>query len=96
MSDAEWGSPAKRYTAYGLMVLGGLIAVLSGGCTVIFLLILSGEGALAVPDALAILAVGGIPCAVGIGVFFVGWWIRRRGLAASGAESTDSGSSQHG
>ena len=91
MSDAEWGSPARRSAAYGLMVLGGLIAVLSGGCTVIFLLILSGEGALAVPDALAILGVGGIPCAVGVGVFFVGWWIRRRGLAAAGVDSAGSG-----
>ncbi len=51
-----------------LIVLGALVAILCGGCT---LLALSDMG-LNDPFAVAALVVGGVPFAIGIGILFIG------------------------
>jgi hypothetical protein len=72
--------PVRRFFAYVLMVVGGLITVLCGGCTALALL-----GALQLnstphasyeawgpPLGVAALIIGGLPTAIGIVMFVIG------------------------
>ena len=58
----------RVFFAYLLMTIGGLFAILTGGCGIVFLF--------ASLDYLFIsLILGGIPCAIGIGIFLLGHWM---------------------
>jgi len=68
MSDNK---AVRRFFGYVLMAVGGLIALLCGGCTLVFLA--SGIGQLALTAIVtAALVVGGIPTAVGVVLFALG------------------------
>jgi hypothetical protein len=73
MSDNK---AVQRFFGYVLMAVGGLITVLCGGCTLVFLALTlpSGMGQLAALTAIgtAALIVGGIPTAIGVVVFAFG------------------------
>ena len=64
----------RVFFAYLLMTIGGLFAILTGGCGIVFLF-----GSLDVPEYIPIsLILGGIPCATGAGIFLLGNSIRKR------------------
>ena len=78
MSEKE-RSPVVRFFGWLLMGIGALIAVTTGACTVYSLTTLvtgatggSGDYGAAGGWALIVLLVGGIPCLVGVGLFFIG------------------------
>lgn len=70
-----------------LLAVGGLVAVLSGGCTLFFVIgnirSSTDHGDLLIP-----LAVGGIPFVLGILAYHGGRWLLRRGRSAA-AEKKD-------
>jgi di/tricarboxylate transporter len=80
MSDS---GPIDTFSAYVLMAVGSLIAVLCGGCTAVVLC-----GALQTPlngsppynggEAAFAPIIGGVPTAVGIWAFLKGWGMLRR------------------
>lgn len=76
----------RRYFGAMLMAIGGLIAVLSGLCSLTFLGFViwnavTGGGRTVIADVVQMLtlmlAFGGIPFGVGLGVFFWGRGFRR-------------------
>jgi hypothetical protein len=85
MSDK---SAAQRFFGYLLMAVGGLMMVLCGGCTLLYL----GAGIrswLASPDDLyyaqwshfiiiASLIIGGLPTGIGLALFVIGRGMKRR------------------
>ncbi|WP_304178121.1 hypothetical protein [Phenylobacterium aquaticum] len=82
-------SPVHRYFGAMLMAVGGLIAVLSGLCSLSFLALviwnaITGGGRTVIADVgqmlTLMLAFGGIPFVVGLGVFFWGRRLRRQAL----------------
>ena len=86
MTDAS-----RRFFASLLMAVGGLIAILCGGCTAFFLgtaifalFAAGGEGASTplVPGLTAIF-VGGLPTALGVALFLWGRRMKRRPDAQS-------------
>jgi len=85
MSDNK---AVQRFFANSLMGVGALITVLCGGCTALFLGwgtlngLLMGIGHGNIPVGLGlyvfvVLIVGGLPTAVGVGMFFLGRVIER-------------------
>jgi hypothetical protein len=75
MSD---NNAVQRFFGHVLMAVGGLIALLCGGCTVVFLGMAAQTGNVATFATLgtAALVIGGLPTAVGVGLFVLG-----RGMA---------------
>lgn len=83
---SEKPSAVRRYFGAMLMAIGGLIAVLSGLCSLTFLAFVlwnaaSGGGRTVIADVVQMLtlmlAFGGIPFGVGLGVFFWGRSLRK-------------------
>ena len=86
MNTPPAASPVRRFLGALLIAVGGLIAALSGLCSVVFL------GALVVdlvrdpasmdsavwPSLILLLVVGGLPLAIGVGLVFWGRALRRR------------------
>ncbi|MCI3135492.1 hypothetical protein [Phenylobacterium aquaticum] len=84
MSDKS--QAVRRYFGAMLMAIGGLIAVLSGLCSLTFLGFViwnavTGGGRTVIADVVQMLtlmlAFGGIPFGVGLGVFFWGRSLRK-------------------
>ena len=75
------GAAVLRFFGAALMAIGGLIAILSGLCTAWGgLQFLTGDMAGGnFGQTLGLVAVfGGIPIAVGVGLYFLGRWIGRK------------------
>ena len=88
MSEPYRYSAGWRFMGAILLAVGGLIATLSGLCSVVYLAssisdLLSGHGPVefgprSVPEAINTVAiVGGVPLLVGAGSFWVGWRLYR-------------------
>lgn len=82
MSDPSEPKHSKILQLLGimLMAIGGMIAVLSGLCSLAYMASMfrtsgAGESFFALPFTLV---VGGVPIAVGVGVFFGGWKLYKR------------------
>ncbi|HET6971377.1 MAG TPA: hypothetical protein VFH92_09650 [Phenylobacterium sp.] len=86
-------SPVRRFFGGLLMVVGGLMMGLCGLCTAVFLVasVFDGGGGreLGGGGELAIMAlvIGGIPTAIGVGLFVAGRSLLRTGRAASPADA---------
>lgn len=72
-----------------LTAVGGIVAVLSGGCTLYFMME-NIQNSTDRGDILIPLAVGGIPCVLGILAYLGGKWLLRRGRDAGGAKKDES------
>ena len=76
-------SPVKVFFGWCLMAVGGLIALTCGLCTLGFMAAgavsaIKGGGAFAGVQAIAVsLMFGGLPTAIGAGIFVVGWKMTR-------------------
>jgi hypothetical protein len=76
-------NPLAKFLGWLLMGVGALIALTTGACTAFFLTMpmLQGGGSAGVGEVMGwvglVLAVGGLPCLVGICLFFVGRAISR-------------------
>ncbi len=66
----------KDFFSGALMAIGGLVAVLSGGCSLFFLGILIFEGGGGYVHFETISVIGGVPFAVSTVFFFTGRWLR--------------------
>jgi len=66
----------KGFFAGALMAIGGLVAVLSGGCSLFFLGILIFEGSDVYVNFGTVAFIGGIPFAVSAVLFLIGRWLR--------------------
>jgi hypothetical protein len=64
----------QRFFAYVLLAVGGLVAVLCGGCTLLFLALALNCSVrnVAVFMTIAALIFGALPTAVGVGLFLIG------------------------
>lgn len=74
----------RIFFGYAFMVVGGLMALAAGGCVLVFLNEVSGS-----EDLYFILMFGGPPLLFGLGLFWIGHWLRRRGRAARPANPAD-------
>jgi hypothetical protein len=79
MSDNK---AVQRFFANALMAVGGLIALLCGGCTTIVLAFTVANVAI----GMIVLVVGGLPTAIGVGLFVIG---RRMELQADASRPRD-------
>jgi len=83
MSGRDGAMTVMKFLGWLLMAIGVVIAGTAGACTLVvgvpfFLSTLSYPQGL--PESLVLMLVlGGIPLLVGIGVFFGGRWLARRG-----------------
>lgn len=87
MTQSKRPNPVAAFFGWLLMCGGGLVAVTTGVCTVYFLAapILQGGGVEYFGGLLSwivlVMIVGGVPCLIGIGMFFLGRFVARRGNA---------------
>lgn len=87
MTRSSEPNPVAAFFGWLLMCSGALVAVTTGACTVFFVLapVLQGGGVGyfggLVSWIVLVMIVGGIPCLIGIGMFFLGRLIARRGTA---------------
>lgn len=87
-------NPVAQFFGWLLMGVGALIALTTGACTAYFLtapVLGAGMGSAGefLGWAVMVLAIGGLPCLVGVGLFFIGRALsrpraRRRGEATRG------------
>lgn len=82
MTDEHTPSPTQRFVGALLMAVGGLMAALCGGCGALFviggLLSLFSRNAQDGPMLAGMgLVVGGIPAAMGVGLFIAGRALRK-------------------
>ena len=64
----------SHFFSYVLLVIGLLIAVTTGLCTLVGL----GSVGSDAQSAMLVLAIGGLPCLIGIGLAALGWRLVRR------------------
>jgi hypothetical protein len=87
MTQSRRPSPVAAFFGWLLMCGGALVAVTTGACTVYFLAapILQGGGLEYFGGLLSwvmlVMIIGGIPCLIGVGMFFLGRFIARKGEA---------------
>ena len=87
MTQSKRPNPVVAFFGWLLMCGGALVAATTGTCTVYFLAapILQGEGVDyfggLVSWILLVMIVGGVPCLIGVGMFFLGRFVARRGNA---------------
>ena len=95
MSGPERRSPVVRFLAWLMMAAGVLIAATTGACTVYVLTGLAANGSGGYGSTgewvMLSLAVGGVPCLIGIALFIVGRKLNRpkRSLTATPATERD-------
>ena len=87
-----------RMGAYIMLTFGGLLTLLCGGCTLLFLLpmlgaVLMGQGGEAAQEALVFsivpLVIGGVPTAAGVLLLVIGSRTLRRANAAAETSTAD-------
>lgn len=87
MTRSSRPSPVVAFFGWLLMCSGALVAVTTGACTVFMVVapVLQGGGVEYFGGLLSwlvlVMIVGGVPCLIGMGMFFLGRLIARRGNA---------------
>lgn len=77
-SDQDRRDPVARLFGALLMTVGVLMMALCGLCSLAFIVSVVGGGGSDVGGMLLlVLLVGGVPIAVGFGIFWLGRWLRR-------------------
>jgi hypothetical protein len=95
MSGRDGTRAAARFFGWLMMAAGGLIALTTGACTLYVLagLMANGSGGYGTTGEWAVMAlvIGGLPCLIGVGLFFGGRKLSRppRARRAAPVESDD-------
>jgi hypothetical protein len=77
-SDQERRDPVARLFGALLMAVGALMMALCGLCSLVFVLSTAGSGGGETGGMLLlVLVIGGVPIAIGFGIFWLGRWLRR-------------------
>ncbi|CAN7273150.1 hypothetical protein [Caulobacter sp. LjRoot300] len=76
-SDQNGRDPVVRLFGALLMGVGVLMMTLCGLCSLAALVFTGGSGSEAGGMLLLVLVIGGVPIAVGFGIFWLGRWLRR-------------------
>ena len=77
-SDQNGRDPVARLFGALLMAVGVLMMTLCGLCSLVFVISTAGSGGgEAGGMLLLVLVIGGVPIAIGFGIFWLGRWLRR-------------------
>jgi Kef-type K+ transport system membrane component KefB len=77
-SDQDRRDPVARLFGALLMGVGVLMMTLCGMCSLVFVISTAGGGGGEMGGMLLlVLVIGGVPIAVGFGIFWLGRWLRR-------------------
>ena len=77
-SDQDRRDPVARLFGALLMAVGVLMMALCGLCSLVFVISTAGGGGGETGGMLLlVLVIGGVPIAIGFGIFWLGRWLRR-------------------